>query len=106
MISLSNVRHTLKVILPRIEKYLKSEGYPDLSTAIGYKSDWTQLETLDMAVLEAYLERRCDPLVGSIESNTYVSKLDWTCDLPPTHVKFYAHQILSDIIAVHAEVSI
>ncbi|XP_058808366.1 exocyst complex component 2 [Phymastichus coffea] len=104
LISLSNIRYTLKVVLPRIEENLKTHGYPDLSSAIGYKSDWTQLETLDNAVLEAYLERRCDPLVGTIEPNMYVGNLDWTIDLLPTHVKPYAQEILDNLITVHAEV--
>ena len=91
-------------MLPRIEENLKIQGYPDLSTAIGYKSDWTQLETLDTAVLEAYLERRCDPLVGMIEPSMYVGNLDWTSDFQPNHIKPYAQEIIANLIAVHAEV--
>lgn len=104
MISLSNIRYTLNVVLPRVEENLKSQGYPDLSTAIGYKSDWTQLETLDSAVLEAYLERRSDPLVGTIEPSMYIGEFDWSLDFLTTHMKPYAQEILAKLIAIHAEV--
>ncbi|XP_033207130.1 exocyst complex component 2 [Belonocnema kinseyi] len=104
LISLSNIRYTLNTVLPRIEEILKAQGYPDLSTAAGWNSDWTQLDTLDSAVLEAYLERRCDPLVGTIEPSMYLGNLEWDSDLEPTHVRPYAQEALANLIAVHAEV--
>lgn len=104
LISLSNIRYTLNIVLPRIEDALKTQGYPELSTAVGWNSDWTQLETLDSAVLEAYLERRCDPLVGTIEPSMYLGGLEWDFDTEPTHLKPYAQEILANLIAVHAEV--
>lgn len=104
LISLSNIRYTLNIILPRIENTLKAQGYPELSNAVGWNSDWTQLETLDSAVLDAYLERRCDPLVGTIEPSMYLGGLEWDFDTEPTHLKPYAQEILANLIAVHAEV--
>ncbi|KAG5336279.1 EXOC2 protein, partial [Acromyrmex heyeri] len=104
LISLSNIRYTLNIVLPRIGDALKAQGYPELSTAIGWNSDWTQLETLDSAVLDAYLERRCDPLVGTIEPSMYLGGLEWDFDTEPTHLKPYAQEILANLIAVHAEV--
>jgi len=94
----------LNIVLPRIEDALKTQGYPELSTAVGWNSDWTQMETLDSAVLEAYLERRCDPLVGTIEPSMYLGGLEWDFDIEPTHLKPYAQEILANLIAVHAEV--
>ncbi|XP_070161765.1 exocyst complex component 2 [Polyergus mexicanus] len=104
LISLSNIRYTLNIVLPRIENILKAQSYPELSTAVGWNSDWTQLETLDSAVLDAYLERRCDPLVGTIEPSMYLGGLEWDFDTEPTHLKPYAQEILANLIAVHAEV--
>nr|KAF7438164.1 hypothetical protein H0235_000555 [Vespula pensylvanica] len=104
LISLSNIRYTLNNVLPKIKDILKTQGYPDLSNAIGWNSNWTQLETLDNAVLEAYLERRCDPLVGTIEPSMYLGGLEWDFNTEPTHIKPYAQEILANLIAVHAEV--
>ncbi|XP_032690987.1 exocyst complex component 2 [Odontomachus brunneus] len=104
LISLSNIRYTLNAVLPRIGEFLKVQGYPELSTAVGWNSDWTQLKTLDNAVLDAYLERRCDPLVGTIEPSMYLGGLEWDFDAEPTHLKPYAQEILANLIAVHAEV--
>lgn len=77
-----------------------------MSTAIGYKSDWTQLETLDIAVIEAYLERRCDPLVGTIEPTMYLGSYSWKGDVLLVHASLYAQKILDSLINVHAEVNI
>ncbi|XP_003399148.1 exocyst complex component 2 [Bombus affinis] len=104
LISLSNIRYTLNTILPRIRDALKDQGYPSLSDADGWGSDWTQLGTLDAAVLDAYLERRCDPLVGTIEPSMYLGGLEWDFETEPTHVRPYAQEILANLIAVHAEV--
>lgn len=104
LISLSNIRYTLNVVLPRVVTGLKARGYPDLTIAEGWRSDWTQLETLDGAVLEAYLERRCDPLVGTIEPSMYLGGLEWDSEIEPTHVRPYAREALANLIAVHAEV--
>lgn len=104
MISLSNIRYTLNTVLPRIEDALKAQGYPELFTAVDWNFDWTQLETLDSAVLDAYLERRCDPLVGTIEPSMYLGGLEWDFDTEPNHLKPYAQEILANLIAVHAEV--
>ncbi|XP_043287430.1 exocyst complex component 2 [Venturia canescens] len=105
LISLSNIRYTLNVVLPRVVTGLKSRGYPDLTIAEGWRSDWTHLETLDGAVLEAYLERRCDPLVGTIEPSMYLGGLEWDSEIEPTHVRPYAREALANLIAVHAEVN-
>lgn len=83
---------------------MKNQDYPNLSNAIGWNSDWTQLGTLDTAVLDAYLERRCDPLVGTIEPSMYLGGLEWDFETEPTHVRPYAQEILANLIAVHAEV--
>lgn len=95
----------MNIVLPKIKDTLKTQGYPDLSNAIGWNSNWTQLETLDNAVLEAYLERRCDPLVGTIEPSMYLGGLEWDFNTEPTHIKPYAQEILANLIAVHAEVN-
>lgn len=104
LISLSNIQYTLTTVLSRIEDALKMQSYPDLRTANGWTNDWTQLEKLDNEVLDAYLERRCDPLVGTIEPSMYLGGLEWDFDTKPTHLKPYAQEILANLIAVHAEV--
>ncbi|XP_074093497.1 exocyst complex component secretory 5 [Cotesia typhae] len=105
LISLSNIRYTLNNILPKVVSALKARGYPDLSLADGWSDDWTQLESLDTAVLEAYLERRCDPLVGTIEPSMYLGSLEWDSEIEPTHIRPYAQEIIANLIAVHAEVT-
>ena len=102
---MSNIRYTLNTVLPRVVTALKTQGYPDLTLSEGWLSDWTQLGTLDSAVLDAYLERRCDPLVGTIEPSMYLGGLEWDSEIEPTHARPYAQEALANLIAVHAEVS-
>ncbi|KZC06954.1 PREDICTED: exocyst complex component 2 [Dufourea novaeangliae] len=104
LISLSNIRYTLNTIVPKIGDALKELDYPSLSNAVGWNSDWTQLESLATVFLDAYLERRCDPLVGTIEPSMYLGGLEWDYETEPTHVRPYAQEILANLIAVHAEV--
>ncbi|KAF7992409.1 hypothetical protein HCN44_001734 [Aphidius gifuensis] len=105
LITLSNIRYTLNIVLPRVSTALKTRGYPDLSAAEGWLSDWTHLDTLDTAVLDAYLERRCDPLVGTIEPSMYLGGLEWDTEIEPMHIRPYAQEALANLIAVHAEVT-
>lgn len=104
LISLSNIRYTLNTIIPRVNEALKLHGYPPLSLTMSSNTDWTQLETLDSAVLDAYLERRCDPLVGTIEPSMYLGGFEWDLDIEPAHVRPYVQEALTNLIAVHAEV--
>ncbi|XP_046625884.1 exocyst complex component 2 isoform X1 [Neodiprion virginianus] len=104
LISLSNIRYTLNTIIPHVNDALKQHGYPPLSLTMSSNTDWTQLDTLDSAVLDAYLERRCDPLVGTIEPSMYLGGLEWHLDIEPSHVRPYVQEALTNLIAVHAEV--
>lgn len=54
--------------------------------------------------MEAYLEQKSDPLVGTIEPSMYIGKFDWNTKIKPTDVRPYVKECINNLIAVHAEV--
>lgn len=62
------------------------------------------LRTLDKAIMEAYLEQKSDPLVGTIEPSMYVGKFEWNTKIKPSDVRPYMKECINNFIAVHAEV--
>uniref|UniRef100_A0A669D7G8 Exocyst complex component 2 n=1 Tax=Oreochromis niloticus TaxID=8128 RepID=A0A669D7G8_ORENI len=59
---------------------------------------------LDWKLFEAYIERRADPIAGSLEPGIYAGYFDWRDCQTPTGVRNYLKEALVNIIAVHAEV--
>ncbi|TNN76895.1 Exocyst complex component 2 [Liparis tanakae] len=59
---------------------------------------------LDRKLFEAYIERRADPISGSLEPGIYAGYFDWKDCQTPTGVRNYLKEALVSIIAVHAEV--
>uniref|UniRef100_A0A7N8YJK6 Exocyst complex component 2 n=1 Tax=Mastacembelus armatus TaxID=205130 RepID=A0A7N8YJK6_9TELE len=59
---------------------------------------------LDRKLFEAYIERRADPIAGSLEPGIYAGYFDWRDCQTPTGVRNYLKEALVSIITVHAEV--
>uniref|UniRef100_A0A3B3V8V8 Exocyst complex component 2 n=1 Tax=Poecilia latipinna TaxID=48699 RepID=A0A3B3V8V8_9TELE len=59
---------------------------------------------LDGKLFEAYIERRADPIAGSLEPGMYAGYFDWRDCQTPSGVRNYLKEALVNIIAVHAEV--
>uniref|UniRef100_A0A672RW32 Exocyst complex component 2 n=1 Tax=Sinocyclocheilus grahami TaxID=75366 RepID=A0A672RW32_SINGR len=62
------------------------------------------LRQLDEYLFETYVEKKSDPIVGSLEPGIYAGYFDWKDCLPPTGVRSYLKEALVSIISVHAEV--
>lgn len=59
---------------------------------------------LDRKLFDAYIERRADPIAGSLEPGIYAGYFDWRDCQTPTGVRNYLKEALVNIITVHAEV--
>uniref|UniRef100_A0A665T2J3 Exocyst complex component 2 n=1 Tax=Echeneis naucrates TaxID=173247 RepID=A0A665T2J3_ECHNA len=59
---------------------------------------------LDKKLFEAYIEKRADPIAGSLEPGIYAGYFDWRDCQTPTGVRNYLKEALVSIITVHAEV--
>uniref|UniRef100_A0A8C7XZJ8 Exocyst complex component 2 n=1 Tax=Oryzias sinensis TaxID=183150 RepID=A0A8C7XZJ8_9TELE len=62
------------------------------------------IRELDRKLFEAYIERRADPIAGSLEPGIYAGYFDWRDCQMPSGVRNYLKEALVSIIAVHAEV--
>ncbi|KAG7264212.1 hypothetical protein CRUP_033468 [Coryphaenoides rupestris] len=58
---------------------------------------------LDQTLFDAYIQRKSDPIVGSLEPGIYAGYFDWRDCQPPTGVRNYLKEALVSIITVHAE---
>ncbi|KAG1704402.1 Exocyst complex component 2 [Nymphon striatum] len=111
LIILSNCNYVLLHILPRLSAVYKKNGYPDVTSVI--KASTSNYHSLDQKVFEAYIEKKCDPIIGAIEQNIYVGKFDWNeCSVPKvlmvdsfSGARSYIKHVIMDIIAVHSEVN-
>ncbi|XP_075901474.1 exocyst complex component 2 [Nelusetta ayraudi] len=59
---------------------------------------------LDRSLFETYIERRADPIAGSLEPGIYAGYFDWRDCQTPAGVRNYLKEALVNIITVHAEV--
>lgn len=99
---LSNIQYSKSVLLPRIADLFSRYQLPAQSGPMAAVSK--ALTELDQRVLDAYLEQRSDPLVGTIEPSMYIGNFNWDTASKPTDVRPYIKELLTNLISVHAEV--
>lgn len=103
MCVLSNIEYTKSVLLLRIADLFTRYQLPAQTGPLASVSK--ALTELDQRVLDAYLEQRSDPLVGTIEPSMYIGNFNWHTALKPVDVRPYVKELLTNLISVHAEVS-
>uniref|UniRef100_A0A672R7Q1 Exocyst complex component 2 n=1 Tax=Sinocyclocheilus grahami TaxID=75366 RepID=A0A672R7Q1_SINGR len=91
-------RHTFLNLAEHLEK----NGFTTAEKIIRVSIE--ALRQLDEYLFETYIEKKSDPIVGSLESGIYAGYFDWKDCLPPTGVRSYLKEALVSIISVHAEV--
>ncbi|KFM81967.1 Exocyst complex component 2, partial [Stegodyphus mimosarum] len=102
LIILSNCNYTIKSIIPRLQDSFIKYGYPDMQLVI--KSSQARFREVRDKLLNSYVERKCDPIVGAIEQRMYAGCFSWESDYKPTGVSVYIKQTIMDMIEIHAEV--
>uniref|UniRef100_A0A673KAU8 Exocyst complex component 2 n=1 Tax=Sinocyclocheilus rhinocerous TaxID=307959 RepID=A0A673KAU8_9TELE len=91
-------RHTFLSLAEHLEK----NGFTTAEKIIRVSIE--ALRQLDEYLFETYIEKKSDPIVGSLEPGIYAGYFDWKDCLPPTGVRSYLKEALVSIISVHAEV--
>lgn len=100
--TLANCQYTRTVVLKNILDLFSTNGYPVLHTPIDAFSN--KLDILEKSILEAYLEEKCDPLVGTIEPSMYLGRFDWDMKVMPTDIRPYSKECINNLIHIHSEV--
>ncbi|XP_034235592.1 exocyst complex component 2 [Thrips palmi] len=99
---LSNIEYTKCVLLPRIADLFARYQLPAQTGPLAAVNK--ALAELDQRVLDAYLEQRSDPLVGTIEPSMYIGNFNWDTAVKPADVRPYVKELLTNLISVHSEV--
>lgn len=101
--TLSNCQYTRTVIFKNITTLFTRNSFPSPKAPVDNIS--ARLETLEKSILEAYLEQKSDPLVGTIEPSMYLGRFDWDTKVIPSDIRPYAKECINNLIHVHAEVN-
>uniref|UniRef100_A0A4W6FBG8 Exocyst complex component 2 n=1 Tax=Lates calcarifer TaxID=8187 RepID=A0A4W6FBG8_LATCA len=91
-------RHTFLNLADHFEKH----GFTGTEKITRVSVD--AVRELDRKLFESYIERRADPIAGSLEPGIYAGYFDWRDCQTPTGVRNYLKEALVNIITVHAEV--
>lgn len=101
--TLSNCQYTRTVIFENLAELFTKNGFPVPKAPIANVSN--KLEILEKSILDAYLEQKSDPLVGTIEPSMYLGRFDWDTKIIPSDIRPYAKECITNLIHVHAEVN-
>uniref|UniRef100_A0A8B9KKW8 Exocyst complex component 2 n=1 Tax=Astyanax mexicanus TaxID=7994 RepID=A0A8B9KKW8_ASTMX len=101
LIILSNCQYLERHTFLNLADHLEKHGF---TTAEKITRVRAHARLLDERLFESYIEKKSDPIVGSLEPGIYAGYFDWKDCLPPTGVRSYLKEALVSIISVHAEV--
>ncbi|KAA0708629.1 Exocyst complex component 2 [Triplophysa tibetana] len=102
LILLSNCHYLERHTFLNLAEHLEKNGFTNADKIIRVSIE--AVRQLDDHLFETYIEKKSDPIVGSLEPGIYAGYFDWKDCLPPTGVRSYLKEALVNIISVHAEV--
>ncbi|KAG7316538.1 hypothetical protein KOW79_020079 [Hemibagrus wyckioides] len=102
LIILSNCQYLERHTFLNLAEHLEKHGFTTADKIIIVSIE--AVRQLDERLLESYIEKKSDPIVGSLEPGIYAGYFDWKDCAPPTGVRSYLKEALVSIISVHAEV--
>ncbi|XP_070817156.1 exocyst complex component 2 isoform X2 [Chaetodon trifascialis] len=102
LIILSNCHYLEKHTFLNLADHFEKHGFTGIEKITRVSVD--AVRQLDRNLFEAYIERRADPIAGSLEPGIYAGYFDWRDCQTPTGVRNYLKEALVNIITVHAEV--
>ncbi|XP_029286026.1 exocyst complex component 2 [Cottoperca gobio] len=102
LIILSNCQYLERRTFLNLANYFEKHGLTGTEKITRVSVD--DVRELDRKLFEAYIERRADPIAGSLEPGIYAGYFDWRDCQTPTGVRNYLKEALVNIITVHAEV--
>uniref|UniRef100_A0A674NG65 Exocyst complex component 2 n=1 Tax=Takifugu rubripes TaxID=31033 RepID=A0A674NG65_TAKRU len=102
LIILSNCQYLERRTLLNLADHFEKHGFTGTEKITQVSVD--AVRQLDRNLFEAYIERRADPISGSLEPGIYAGYFDWRDCQTPTGVRNYLKEALVNIITVHAEV--
>ncbi|XP_056459325.1 exocyst complex component 2 [Gadus chalcogrammus] len=102
LIILSNCQYLEKHTFINLAEHFEKHGFTGTEKIT--RASREAVRDLDQTLFDAYIQRKSDPIVGSLEPGIYAGYFDWRDCQPPTGVRNYLKEALVSIITVHAEV--
>lgn len=102
LIILSNCQYLERHTFLNLADHLEKHGFTTAEKITRVSKE--AVRDLDERLFESYIEKKSDPIVGSLEPGIYAGYFDWKDCLQPTGVRSYLKEALVSIISVHAEV--
>lgn len=102
LIILSNCQYLERRTFLNLADHFEKHGFTGTEKITRVSVD--AVRELDRKLFDAYIERRADPIAGSLEPGIYAGYFDWRDCQTPTGVRNYLKEALVNIITVHAEV--
>ncbi|XP_051511164.1 exocyst complex component 2-like [Myxocyprinus asiaticus] len=102
LIILSNCQYLERHTFLNLAEHLEKNNFTTAEKIIRVSIE--AVRQLDEHLFETYIEKKSDPIVGSLEPGIYAGYFDWKDCQPPIGVRSYLKEALVSIISVHAEV--
>ncbi|XP_029004907.1 exocyst complex component 2 isoform X2 [Betta splendens] len=102
LIILSNCHYLERRTFLNLADHFEKHGFTGTEKITRVSVD--AVRELDRKLFDAYIERRADPIAGSLEPGIYAGYFDWRDCQTPTGVRNYLKEALVNVITVHAEV--
>ncbi|XP_013098613.2 exocyst complex component 2 [Stomoxys calcitrans] len=99
---LANCAYCNRSFFHRVGKLFERYGYPLPSLAI--ETARYSVNKLFSNILDAYVEHKGDPLVGTIEPSMYLGGFQWDVEMPIGNLRPYAHECCDNLVGVYSEI--
>ena len=103
LIVLCNCSYTSNYVLPKLYEAFDKYGYPDMSQVIQLTQK--KFKELENRLLELFIEKKRDSVIGIIEPSMYLFDPNWTSAREmPKEVSYYVKETILSLIFVQAEI--
>ncbi|XP_037957649.1 exocyst complex component 2 [Teleopsis dalmanni] len=99
---LANCSYCNKSFFPHVGEIFVKYGYPLPTLAI--EASRYAVNELFTNLLEAYVEHKGDPLVGTIEPSMYLGRFQWDNEMEIGKLRPYAHECCDNLVGVYSEI--
>lgn len=99
---LANCLYCNKIFFDRLATIFSKYGYP--VSKLVFEDGRTTINKLINSIVEAYVEHKSDPLVGTIEPSMYISRFQWDLVTKADELRPYAHECCDNLIGVYSEI--
>lgn len=99
---LANCAYCNKSFFPYVGDIFVKCGYPLPTLAI--ETSRYSVNQLFTNLLDAYVEHKVDPLVGTIEPSMYLGRFQWDIEMEIGKLRPYAHECCDNLVGVYSEI--